>query len=141
MVRYQRETLLFYSIVGNTSHKICELPEHTYSQLSQFGLEVVKAESQGLFQTYGDMCDKLQEVFRTVSCASIAQEEEGSVVYLIRRDSRDPEKDQVLSLSKLKTLEYRLFRKMREKLRNQYGLDSKGDAKRGPLTQKFKKEA
>ena len=37
---------------------------------------------------------------------------------MIRRDKDDERKDQVISLSKLKTLEYRLFRKMREKLRN-----------------------
>jgi hypothetical protein len=43
------------------------------------------------------------------------------VLYLTQRHkSGDPSKDKVLSLSKLKTLEYRVFRKMREKLRNYF---------------------
>jgi len=37
---------------------------------------------------------------------------------MIKRHKEDPSKDEILSLSKFKTLEYRLFRKMREKLRN-----------------------
>ena len=39
-------------------------------------------------------------------------------MYFIKRDREDAKGDEVLSLSKLKTLEYRLFRKIREKLRN-----------------------
>jgi len=46
------------------------------------------------------------------------EEEEGAVLYMIKRDKDDAKLDDVISLSKLKTLEYRLFRKMREKLRN-----------------------
>ena len=39
----------------------------------------------------------------------------------------------MLSLAKLKTLEYRLFRKMREKLRGFYGSEKKGgDVKEKP---------
>ena len=37
---------------------------------------------------------------------------------MIKRDKEEAKKDEVISLSKLKTLEYILFRKMREKLRN-----------------------
>lgn len=39
------------------------------------------------------------------------------MLYLLQR-SANGKTDRVLSLCKLKTLEYRLFRKMREKLRN-----------------------
>lgn len=47
--------------------------------------------------------------------------------------------DSVLSLSKLKTLEYRLFRKMREKLRNYVKGVSRMDAK--GLKQKYRNES
>jgi hypothetical protein len=53
-----------------------------------------------------------------VSSLSIREEEEGAVMYFVLRHAEDSNKDQVLSLGKFKTLEYRLFRKMREKLRN-----------------------
>ncbi len=51
--------------------------------------------------------------------SKIVEEEEGSVLYLIKRD-KDRLKDEVLSMCKLKTLEYRIFRKIREKLRHFY---------------------
>lgn len=40
------------------------------------------------------------------------------MLYFVKRHNQDKSGDEILSLSKLKTLEYRLFRKMREKLRN-----------------------
>ena len=44
------------------------------------------------------------------------------MLYFIKRPAEGTEgPTEVLSLCKLKTLEYRLFRKMREKLRNYYG--------------------
>lgn len=70
--------------------------------------------------------------------SKIADDEEGSVIYLIGRDLSNPNNDKVLSLSKLKTLEYRLFRKMREKLKNYYR-DKKGDSNN--LVNRFRKES
>jgi len=64
------------------------------------------------------MCDDLEKDYVRVSGKSIKEEEEGAVLYMIKRHKEDVGKDEILSLSKFKTLEYRLFRKMREKLRN-----------------------
>ena len=55
-------------------------------------------------------------MFKQVAEASIHSEEEGSVLYFVGDYGGNHE--EVLSLAKLKTLEYRVFRKMREKLRN-----------------------
>ena len=50
--------------------------------------------------------------------------------------------DRVLSLAKLKTLEYRLFRKMREKLRGFYPLkDQEQTRSKQEVIKKFKREA
>lgn len=57
----------------------------------------------------------------------MGKEEEGAVLYLVKRDAAFPALDEVLSLCKLKTLEYRLFRKMREKLRHNVGKDKNLD--------------
>jgi len=68
------------------------------------------------------MCDSLCRVFKDVAKSEIAEEEEGNVLYFIKRSTDgDQASSEVVSLCKLKTLEYRLFRKMREKLRNFYG--------------------
>lgn len=74
-----------------------------------------------------------------VSGKTIREEEEGAVLYMIKRHKEDPNRDEVLSLSKFKTLEYRLFRKMREKLRNfaEYKTKATSDA----LIERFIKEA
>lgn len=74
-----------------------------------------------MYSSYESLCDKLYEVFRDVAKSKIVEDEEGAVLYLIKRDkSGDSSYDRVLSLIKLKTLEYRAFRKMREKLRNYF---------------------
>jgi hypothetical protein len=64
-------------------------------------------------------------------------------LYFVKRNKQDPEESEVLSLCKLKTLEYRLFRKMREKLRNFHG-DKNGnrtDERVKYVTGKFVSEA
>jgi len=85
------------------------------------------------------MCDVLCQTFKDVAKSEIAKDEEGNVLYFIKKGKSNPE-DQVLSLAKLKTLEYRLFRKMREKLRNYF---SPGPEKkpRGEIISRFRKEA
>lgn len=60
-------------------------------------------------------------MFKDVAKSEIAEEEEGNVLYFVKRPADGAEgSSEVISLCKLKTLEYRLFRKMREKLRNFY---------------------
>ena len=84
---------------------------------------MVHIQSLGSFGNYGKLCDKVEQTFKDVAKSSIAQDEEGNVLYFIKKEKSG--KEEVLSLAKLKTLEYRLFRKMREKLRNFYALDKK----------------
>jgi hypothetical protein len=66
------------------------------------------------------MCQCLHKSYLETSVAKISDEEEGSVLYLVFRNSEDKNQDYVISLTKLKTIEYRLFRKIREKLRNTF---------------------
>ena len=98
-------------------------------------------ESLGLFSDYKSLCDKLYQTFKEVAKSKIVDEEEGSVLYLIKRDrntTENDDRDKVLSLAKLKTLEYRAFRKMREKLRNYYR--NKSSKLPDSILSSFKKE-
>ena len=125
MVLYNRETLMFYAIVDNSSPEICWPFNKALDLLKQYHLDVVQVESLGSYQTFGALCDGLCTAFRDVAKGKIVEEEEGSVIYLtMRHKSGKLEDDQVLSLCKLKTIEYRIFRKMREKLRSYYHKDS-----------------
>lgn len=116
LIKYNKETLLFYAVVDNLSHdKNCLLPEESYKIFNEFELDCVPWERIGIFDNIDSLSDALFNEHKIVSEASIKNEEEGAVIYMIRRGLND---DKVVSLSKLKTLEYRVFRKLREKLRN-----------------------
>jgi len=99
--------------------------DEAWALFDKWGLDKVAIQTLGSFDDYGQMCDTLCRVFKDVAKSEIAQEEEGNVLYFIKRPQAGGENQStgdVLSLCKLKTLEYRLFRKMREKLRNFYGM-------------------
>lgn len=121
LVKYSRVTLIFYAVVDNYGEDSCWPCSRAWALFKHFGLDVVHIQSLGVYTQFNEMCDSLEKVFRDVASSPIASDEEGNVIYLVERDPKapdDPTKQRTLSLAKLKTLEYRLFRKMREKLRN-----------------------
>jgi hypothetical protein len=117
MVLYNRETLIFYGAVDNYKPDLCWPIDRALALFSKHRLDVVIVQSLGTYSTYDDLCDGLYQAFRDVAKGKIVEEEEGSVVYLTLRDkSGDHSLDRVLSMAKLKTIEYRIFRKMEELL-------------------------
>ena len=118
LVKYSRVTIIFYAAVDNASNDTCMPCEKAYSLFNKYDLDKVAIESIGKFRDYDKMCDALCHYFKEVAKSEIAKDEEGNVLYFISRGKNN--KSRCLSLCKLKTLEYRLFRKMREKLRNFY---------------------
>jgi len=69
--------------------------------------------------------NRLKKIYDITAEADIEAEEEGSVIYLVRVPANPQQDGEVLSLAKLKTLEYRIYRKLREKLRNFASKDNK----------------
>ena len=116
MVKYNRTTVIFDAVVNNLSREICWPTDRALALFKRYHLDVVKVESLGLFRDYESLCNALYQAFRNVAKSTIAEDEEGSVLYLVKRSDNASE-DRVLSLAKLKTLESRIFRKIREKLR------------------------
>lgn len=125
LVKYNREAIIFYAIVENYKADICMPCDTSFALFKKYGLDMVKASSIGIYSTYDSLCDKLYETFRELAKSKLVEDEEGSVIYLVKRDFENPANDRVLSLSKLKTLEYRLYRKMREKLKRFYAPHNK----------------
>ena len=117
--------------------------DRAWKLFDKWNLDKVAITTLGQYDDYEKLCDNLCRVFKDVAKSEIAQEEEGNVLYFIKRDKQDPEQSEVLSLCKLKTLEYRLFRKMREKLRNFYARQDgdRSDERMKGVTQKFTQEA
>ena len=98
-------------------------------------------ESLGAYKNFDQFLDRIHQAFKDVAESSINEDEEGSVLYFIKRNKENnSDKDEVLSLVKLKTLEYRAFRKMREKLRGFFRNDKMGDKSYDSLVNKFEKE-
>jgi hypothetical protein len=64
----------------------------------------------GLFQSKPELLTLLQQLSYSVNQAPIEQEQEGAVIYF-ESDTKN------INLCKLKTLEYRIYRKLREKLK------------------------
>ena len=84
----------------------------------KYGFNSVDMQTMGVYTNYDQLCDDLEKEYAEISASTIAHAEEGVVIYFIKRDKEQPARDDILSLTKLKTLEYRIFRKLREKLRN-----------------------
>ena len=120
LVKYSRVTIIFYAIISNYSPESCWPCSYAWAFFNKYGLDMVHIQSLGKFNNFGQLSDQLEKTFKDVAKSSIAQDEEGNVLYFIKKAKGANERDQTLSLAKLKTLEYRLFRKMREKLRGFY---------------------
>lgn len=142
MVKYNEITIFFYALVEMNSEYSCLPPPETFRILERHKLPIVKNYQHALYgkyTSYKEMGEKMLELFREVSTSSIFEDEEGSVIYFVLEKPKEfceyvsdrylkgvpipanwKERDvwwNVSSLGKLKTLEYRLLRKLREKLK------------------------
>ena len=125
LIRYMKHTILFFGIVINDSSE-SSIPIITaFEKFKEFKLDVVPYEYIGIAESFDELCDKLKKLYVKIAESSIIDEEEGSVVYLSRTyatnfdsDKKYREEDRILTLFKLKTWEYRVYRKLREKIKN-----------------------
>lgn len=143
LVKYSEITIFFYAIVEVNSQYSCIPPFETFRILEKHKLPIVRNYQNSLHGKYTDYKDfgqSLFTLFNTVATSSIFEDEEGSVVYFVLEKPREfcefvsdrylqdnvpipanwKEKEvwfNVASLGKLKTLEYRILRKLREKLK------------------------
>jgi len=93
LIKYERTTVVFYAIVANYSEETCIPTDKAYSIMQKYGLDTVKVTSVGIFQNYELLLDSLYQLFKEVSQSSLADDEEGSVLYFIKRSSSLSEKD------------------------------------------------
>lgn len=166
LVKYDRKTVVFYALVDNNSKVTCVSPILGYAMMQKFGLDCVKVDNFGTYRRIDELYAALDELFTRVAQQSIEDGEEGSVLYFVRSDpevhplvleaeaayfSGRPievpyeelkfacSNSQVLTLAKLKTLEYRVWRKLREKLKN-FAAQQEKSGSASITLDKFKKE-
>ena len=125
LIRYMKHTILFFGIVVNDSCDSSIPVIEAFEKFKEFKLDVVPYEYIGIAESFDELCDKLKKLYVRIAESSIIDEEEGSVIYLSRTyashfdsDKEYRKEDKILSLCKLKTWEYRVYRKLREKIKN-----------------------
>jgi len=116
LVKYTEVDIHFVAAVDNNSNVTCLPPSEAFQIFEKFGLTHVKYFDMGAYDNWQAFNQALKKIYVDVSKATIDSEEEGSVIYLVETDKDGHQK--TLSLSKMKTLEYRIYRKLREKLKN-----------------------
>ena len=145
LVRYPEETLIFYAIVPKDCSFVCWDMAKTFSWLDSVSLEKVTLESVKGLKTAADIAKVVDDYNDYLAVSDVQTEGEGSVVYFeaytptTTGEPADPSNPtQVVSMCKLKTLEYRFLRKMREKIKGQIRHGSTDFTK---TLQKFEKES
>ena len=117
LVSYSHEVIMFYAIVDHDSGINCGDPAETQAIFKSYGIDCVSYESKGVYGNLTDIRKCLLQSYIETAKGSLYNEEEGVVMYLVKRGGIG--KDFTLSLCKLKTMEYRIYRKLREQIRNQ----------------------
>ena len=84
-MKYSRVTIIFYAVVDNNSADDCWPCDKAWKLFNRYGLDKVHALSLGLFDDYDTMCNTLCKTFKDVAKSEIAKDEEGNVLYFIKK--------------------------------------------------------
>ena len=113
LIRHSKHTIYFYSIVDNNDeNNICLPIEESFEIFKKLYLEHVNYEYVGTYKNKNELFEGIHKIYKSIAEKSILYEEEGDVLYFVN-DKK------VISLCKVKTLEYKIYRKLREKIKNE----------------------
>ncbi|CAD8111001.1 unnamed protein product [Paramecium sonneborni] len=113
LVQYDKAQLKFYALVpkiSDDSSVNCLHPDLTLNILQSLDLNIVK-QNHYIVNNYQEFQIKLIELTKSISISKLSDIGEGNVLYFSNCQ------EQCFSLAKLKSLEYRFKRKIREKLK------------------------
>ena len=86
---------------------------NSFEILQRHALDVVPSRECGRFGTYDELCVALADIHKQVVNSSLSASEEGAVLTFIRRASQSSdEPEQVISMCKIKSVEYSAMRLM-----------------------------
>ena len=89
LVKYSRVTIIFYAVVENMSTQDCWPCDKAWKLFDKWGLDKVAIATLGVYDDYDSLCDNLCRVFKDVAKSEIAQEEEGNVLYFVKRPENE----------------------------------------------------
>ena len=114
IVKYEKIELIFHAYVYNWGREDYIMPNRAFEIAKKYGLNVVK-HTKIQVDSWQKLNEQLLKIYEEVSAKPIETGEEGSVIYL-QHNQKDG-RSEIASVSKLKTIEYRIYRKLREKLK------------------------
>ncbi|CAD8108582.1 unnamed protein product [Paramecium primaurelia] len=115
ITKYSHIQLIFYAIVNNNSPDICLPVEHTKNICKKFKLQFVKNSQIKNFNNYKAVLSQLSIWSQLIGQGPMELVGEGSVIYFIAEDQIGNQ--QTISICKLKSMEYLIYRKLRELLK------------------------
>lgn len=117
LVKYDKESIIFYAVVPKDCRVPCWPMKKTFDFFEEAALERVKLDIEKGISTIDQLSDAIAKMNSKVASSTVEEDGEGSVLYIERVNETTGE-GEVLSLCKLKTMEYRFLRKAREKLKS-----------------------
>ena len=113
IIEYSKIEIIFYAIVENSNPRIaCLSPQRSFDLFKRFGLKNSKREVFGEIKNYEDFLEKMEGLLKEIELSNCGKEGEGSVIYVSYQE-------EVISMCKMKTIEYLIFRNLREHLKKQ----------------------
>ncbi|CAE7883709.1 unnamed protein product, partial [Symbiodinium necroappetens] len=108
--------LQWFAIVPNYGDELCWPPSSSIAFLQQTGLPTVtlKIVGPGPFKSVEETLSALQETFMATEKSKLEDVGEGYVMYLASKSRKD-DTGQVVNLAKMKSADYRLLRRMRDR--------------------------
>ena len=131
---YKERDIIFYGIVNNQkllSQKCMPLSK-SYNLFKKYNLSLTESYKSNEFENLEELFNYINEQFDVIFDKSLQESGEGNVVYLSCNINGN---ESVKGLAKLKTFEYRFYRKIREKCKGVFYL-KKEEIERD-ITRKF----
>ncbi|CAD8075566.1 unnamed protein product [Paramecium sonneborni] len=112
LVKYDNICLKFFSIVKHNSLETCELQNQSKLIFEKYQLPTVFCRLEIQVNSKENLINELNKLKEIIKIKSIEEEGEGAVLYFLN------DSNQCLSLGKLKTIEYKIHRQIRESLKD-----------------------
>ena len=110
LVKYPTKNILFFAVVNNDSSEDCINPKEAFKMFSDLKLDTVLWKSCGVYSTVEELQTYLKKLYVLISKGKLEVDEEGLVLYFVTKR----EDAHTIALVKIKTLEYRIYRKIRQ---------------------------
>ena len=114
---YNERDIIFYAIVNHLTYEteICLPLSKSFEIFKKFGFSSVPFEKSVNYKNCDELQVFLDKKYDEILLKTIKESGEGNVIYFCENGENGVEK--IISIAKLKTFEYRFYRKIREKIK------------------------